>query len=298
MTRNEPVFIGGAGRSGTTLVVDMLGLHPRLSPIYETDFVLQLISLVVSRPMRVKTLQKDILRIMDEWTRPLPHRPHNKREHERFHHGAHHVLFDRPLAMERTRQFIEEVISDRALPGLCALVNNLFSEHCRLDGKPRWINKTPDYVQQLPTLHQLFPDLRFIHCIRDGRDIACSVMTRPWGPKTVPEAATWWKDKIESGVQYGKAHPEQYLEVRYEDVIRDPAAQLRRIFCWLGEEDCSAQILEHYQGGVVSLDESRIGDWKMRFSADDLREFTAQAGHLLEHFRYTAPSGSLAKGAA
>src|SRR5262245_19697682 len=282
----EPVFIGGAGRSGTTLIVDMLGLHPRLSSIYETDFVLQLMSLVVDKPARVKTLQKDISRIMDEWTKPLPHRPHNKREHEKFHHGAHHILFDRPFAMDQTRRFLEEVASGRAATGLGALIHNLFSEHCRLDGKPRWINKTPDYVQRLPHLHELFQDLRFIHCIRDGRDIACSVITRPWGPKTVPEAAGWWKGKIQSGVQFGKAYPQQYLEVRYEDVVRDPAAHLRRILAWLGEADCSAQMLEHYQGGVVSLDESRIGDWKARFSAEDLRAFAAQTGALLEHFRY------------
>jgi len=299
MSRKEPVFIGGAGRSGTTLIVDMLGLHPRLSPIYETDFVLHLMSLVVETPMRVKTLQKDVIRIMDEWTKPLPHRPHNKREHEKFHHGAHHILFDRPFAMDQTRRFIEEVASGRPIAGMRALVNKLFSEHCRLEDKPRWINKTPDYVRQLPMLHELFPDLRFIHCIRDGRDIACSVTTRPWGPKTIPEAAAWWKDKIQSGVQFGKADPDQYLEVRYEDVVRDPAAQLRHILAWLGEEDCSAEMLEHYQGGAVSLDESRIGDWKTRFSADDLRAFTAQAGTFLEHFGYTeARVGCSAKEAA
>jgi hypothetical protein len=297
-SHNEPVFIGGAGRSGTTLVVDMLGLHPRLSPIYETDFVLLLMALALEKPTRAKMLQKDIVRIMDEWTKPLPHRPHNKREHEKFHHGAHHILFDRLFAMDQSRRFIEEVIGGRAIPGLRALVHSLFAEHCRLDGKPRWINKTPDYVQHLKTLHELFPDLRFIHCIRDGRDIACSVMTRPWGPKTIPEAAAWWKDKIQSGVEFGKAHPTQYLEVRFEDVVRDPAAQLRRILAWLGEEDCSAQMLAHYREGVVSLDESRIGDWKARFSSDDLRAFTAHAGHLLEHFRYTAPSGSFAGEAA
>jgi len=180
-----------------------------------------------------------------------------------------------------------------------SLIHSLFSEHCRLDNKPRWINKTPDYIQQLPALHEMFPDLRFIHCIRDGRDIACSVMTRPWGPKTVSEAAAWWKEKIRSGVQFGKDHPEQYLEVRYEDVVRDPAAQLRRILGWLGEEDCSDEMLEHYRGGVVSLDESRIGDWRARFSADDLWAFTEQAGSLLEHFGYgEAPVGCSAEEAA
>ena len=44
-----PVFLGGAGRSGTTLAVDMIGLHPELSPIYETSFVVELITLMLER---------------------------------------------------------------------------------------------------------------------------------------------------------------------------------------------------------------------------------------------------------
>jgi hypothetical protein len=159
MNNIAPVFIGGAGRSGTSLVVDMLGLHPRLSPIYETDFLLQLMRLLFSAPpvsvntLPINSLGEKIDQIMDEWTKPLPHRPHNKRQHERFHHGVHHILFDRPFALEQTPHLREAVANAQAPAGLRTFIGKLFAEHCRLDGKPRWINKTPDYVQHLPILH-------------------------------------------------------------------------------------------------------------------------------------------------
>lgn len=287
MSNCAPVFIGGAGRSGTTLVVDMLGLHPHLSPVYETGFVLPLLRLFFSTPRPpLDVLRTSFDGIMDEWTKPLPHRPHGKRDHERFHHGAHYILFDRPFALAQTARLWEEVAKGQSVAALRTFINNLFSEHCRLDGKPRWINKTPDYVHHLPDLHELFPDMRFIHCIRDGRDAACSVMACSWGPKTIPGAAIWWRTKALYGVQFGRAHPAQYLEVYYEDLLREPGAQLSRVLAWLGEEDEAARIVQQYQAGAVSLDESRMGEWRRQFSADDLRAFNEQAGQLLQYFHY------------
>src|SRR5215210_2075995 len=104
MTEAAPVFLGGAGRSGTTLIVDMLGLHPRISPIYETDFVIQLINLLFNRNLSPVEASAHVIECMDHWTKPLPLRPHNKHEQERYHHGPHYVLFDRPFAMDRARE--------------------------------------------------------------------------------------------------------------------------------------------------------------------------------------------------
>ena len=144
MTEFPPVFIGGAGRSGTTLVVDMLGLHPRISPVYETDFVMQLGKLLFSgRERSAADLRAQVTRCMDEWTKPLPLRPHHKREHEQFHHGPHYILFDRPFALERTAELLREALAGRAAQGFRQFVVSLFEEHCRRDGKPRWVNKTP-----------------------------------------------------------------------------------------------------------------------------------------------------------
>ena len=84
------LFIGGCGRSGTTLVVDVLGLHPRISPIYETDFVMPIAVMLAKRTPLPQVIAR-VRSLMDQWTAPLPHRPHNKRAHERvrFYHFIH-----------------------------------------------------------------------------------------------------------------------------------------------------------------------------------------------------------------
>lgn len=285
--RSRPVFIGGAGRSGTTLLVDMLGLHPHLSPIYETDFVIDLLHILLARPqLDPSKVGPKVMAAMDRWTKPLPHRPHNKREHERYHHGVHHILFDRPFAMRQTEIFIAELAHGNLLANFRGLIDALFTEHCRLDGKPRWINKTPIYVSLLPALRTFFPDLKFIHCLRDGRDVACSVMTRAWGPDNPADAAVWWQEIVERGQQFGAEWPDQYRDVRYEDLVTDPATALGRIFDWLGEDRAEDEVVSRYASGEIQLDPARLYGWRESLSSDDQAAFRETAGPLLEKLGY------------
>ncbi len=291
MIDTSPVFIAGAGRSGTTLVADMLGLHPRISPIYETGFVIGVMEMLFKPSQRPPARQAaHLTKFMKEWTKSLPLRPHNKGDHERYHHGPHYVLFDQPFAMARTEELAAAVLTGESSSGFRAFLLALFMEHCRLDHKPRWVNKTPAYVHQLPLLLRLFPTMRFIHCVRDGRDVACSVTARPWGPKTHREAADWWAGKAREAAAFQKKHPQRCLLVRYEDVLQTPEETLGRILAWLGEEGDPAEIMRHYQDEGVRLDPSRIGQWTETFSREDIAAFDELAGDLLAQFGY--PSGA------
>mgnify|MGYP003886539303 CR=1 FL=1 len=108
--KNGPIFIGGAGRSGTTLAVDMVGLHPGISPVYETNFISHLISLLSApRKLPMPQLQLAILQIMDRWSQNLPRLPNNKRPHERYHHGPHYVRMERAFVMARAVELSEAV---------------------------------------------------------------------------------------------------------------------------------------------------------------------------------------------
>jgi len=261
----------------------MLGLHPRISPIYETDFVVQLANLLT----RIDEGTPDqVRRILDQWTRPLPRRPDNKRPHERYHHGAHYILFDRSFAMARVDDLVHAISTGQAVDGLRTFISELFAEHCRIDNKPNWANKTPAYVHHLPLLEQLFPGMRFLHCVRDGRDVATSVMTRPWGPKTVADAAQWWAEKVRDGVTFCDQHPHQGYTVRFEELIEQPARSLARLLDWLGEDPAVDQMLACYRDATVRLDSGRIGEWQRTISSSDVDAFHSRAGDLLDRLGY------------
>ena len=57
----------------------------------------------------------------------------------------------------------------------------IFETYAEHEGKPRWGDKTPLYMQQLPLLERLFPDAIWVHLVRDGRDAALSFLELPEG---------------------------------------------------------------------------------------------------------------------
>mmetsp|Transcript_79473 Transcript_79473/g.219851 ORF Transcript_79473/g.219851 Transcript_79473/m.219851 type:complete len:486 (-) Transcript_79473:114-1571(-) len=291
---DQIVFICGVARSGTTLMADMLGLHSKLSPLYETYFVTHLACLVFRQHLELAELHSAVMGFMERWTEPLPLRniPGFKGEHERFHHGPNYLLFSRELAMQRTRTFLMEISAGRPrMPAFARFVSALFIEHARQDGGKRIVvNKTPSYTDILPLLAKMCPRLKVVHCVRDGRDVACSVLARPWGPSTVSEASSWWARKAGLAVEWGKANPHRYLEVRYEDLLKQSRKALSRLWDFIGVGDETDAILSFYRGSVP-LDKGRVGAWQRLSEEDTARFLQGQAGMLLRHFGYVGEQG-------
>lgn len=244
----NPVFIGGCGRSGTTLAVDLLGMHPQLSPIYETNFVIDLASyLLRDTGLSAFMVADEIKGYMERWSRDLPLRPHEKKSYEKYWHGPHHVLFTREFAMARTDDLIERFMVADPEAGFRAFILDLFAEHAHLDDKPGWVNKTPRYVMSLPMLQRLFPDMIFIHCIRDPRDVVASMLSRSWGPKSAEEGAQFWLACVNRADAFGRSAPDRYIEIRYEELTADPQAVLSRTLGRLGIADAADSMIARYR---------------------------------------------------
>jgi protein-tyrosine sulfotransferase len=118
---------------------------------------------------------------------------------------------------------------------------DLFQQAClqRAD-KPIWSEKTPWNVLRLGFLWRHFPKARFVHVIRDGRDVACSLRRMSWSKIMVPdrgsdealrECAVSWRGHVAAGRRH--RHDPRYYEVRYEDLVADPERQVRRLLGFL-----------------------------------------------------------------
>jgi hypothetical protein len=254
-----PLFIGGCGRSGTTLAVDLLGMHPALSPIYETGFVLEVAQLLFSSPgVSAFVVADQVQQLMEKWSRDLPFRPHDKKDYERYWHGAHYVLFDRDTALAATTTLIEDLITAEPQAGFRRFIVHLFAEHARRDGKPAWINKTPLYVLHLPLLKHLFPSMKFVHCTRDPRDAVPSMLSRRWGQhQTLDQATRFWRSCIDAARAFAARRPRDLVETRFEDLVVRPEAEIARILQALGLEDRSTEMLAQFRERV-RLDSARI----------------------------------------
>tara|TARA_B100000989_G_scaffold290850_1_gene264560 strand:+ start:59115 stop:59996 length:882 start_codon:yes stop_codon:yes gene_type:complete len=283
------IAIAGCGRSGTTLAVDLIGCHPEISPVYETDFVITVAGILFAEtpaPMAEQVAQ--ITALMSKWSENLPKRPHNKRDYEKYLHGPHYIVFSRDFVLATTVQFTQALMQPN--PNTAALfhhfVMTLFREHARQDHKPKWVNKTPTYMFSLPAFKILFPGFRLIHCIRDPRDVARSILAVPWGPKTFAEGLDYWLRNIHCGQAFQQQYPDDYLEVHYENIIRSPQRELDRIFAWLGESEVGDTVVAECLARGLIFDDTHVAKWRGKLSAEETALVSAKLQPQLRAFDY------------
>ena len=200
MSEVAPFFIVGVPRSGTTLLRQMLRGHPRLAVPPESHFVPAALN-AASGPAALELILRD--ENFAEWQ------------------------IDPELVRERAHASDMSPVS---------VVRAAFETYAQAQGRPRWGDKTPGYVLHMPLLAKAFPGARFVHIIRDGREVAASWREAWWGPDDVLATAHQWRRMIRRAESGSKRLPAgSLLEVRYASLVAQPREQLTRIIDFLGE---------------------------------------------------------------
>lgn len=258
----SPIFIGGQRRSGTSLFRVLLNRHPHIACGPESKFV--------QDPALVAWHD----RLADEWRGRV----------ERYGFG-------------------QEAI-DRAM---AALIDSIFTHYQLSQGKTRWAEKTPTNIQRIDYLFRLFPHAQFVHVIRDPRDTYCSIQERArrdkpeWAKFSAKRTARDWRQAIQAG-RHWRSDPDRYMEVRYEDLVREPEGTMRDVLAFLGEP-WDARVLDpaadndearsdpQVQHGPVHA--ASVGRWRSGLRDDELRDIQRVAGGLMAEMGYElAPTAS------
>ena len=143
---------------------------------------------------------------------------------ERVQHGAvglrrtGAVFMEREDFLEASREFC-----DRLFAGVRERSN---------PSARRIIERTPWHAYCVELIADVYPDSWVLHIVRDGRDVARSLLAQEWGPKTMREAAEEWRGSVEAA--RGARKPARFREVRYEQLLADPPAALPDLAHWLG----------------------------------------------------------------
>jgi hypothetical protein len=135
----------------------------------------------------------------------------------------------------------------------------------------------------LDLIAKVFPGSKFIHIIRDGRDVVTSLMRKqaegkPW--VTFEEAHDTWKWSVDLGRNFGRRVDEsRYFELRYERLVADDPGVARTIFDFLGidfhsevEDFCCAQHVDRspFQDPMRDLGRGALtSDWPTAFTLDE-----------------------------
>lgn len=284
-----PIIVG-APRSGTTLLRFMLDSHPDMAIPPETGFL-----------MEGKNLKGS-----DDDSR------------EKFFHTV--TAYPPEAPNWKDFQIPKEIFYERLLelhPFSTTEGFRLFYQmYAERFNKKLWGDKTPLYCNNLNEIEELLPEARFIHLIRDGRDVAVSLRKQWFSPgHDIEIQAQYWLNNVQTARSQGKRR-KHYLEIRYEDLLQNPEKILKQVCNFIGLE-FSEDMLRYYErtpqrlkehlgrfgkdGKVVVSQEARlkqqeetqnppdlaqIGTWKKELSIKDQQKFKEIAGDLLKELGY------------
>ncbi len=176
-----------------------------------------------------------------------------------------------------------------------------YAAYAEREGKTRWGDKTPAYLGYVDRLATIWPDARFVVLVRDGRDVALSVMKVPFGPNNVWAAARSWAHAIRLGQDAAERYPGRVLTVRYEDLVERPEEEVRRVCDFLEltytpellaiEETDPSKMVEDQAAWFTSvwagINTDAVGKWRREMSAEDEALFESVAGSELAAFGAT-----------
>jgi hypothetical protein len=279
---NPFVFIVGCPRSGTTLLQRVVNAHPRWAIVNQSRWIPGFFK-NVSHTSPDGLVTRECIPWLLNYRGLFPKMGISGEELE-------HWLEAGPLSFAR-------------------FVSAIFDRYGQLQGKPLVGDKTPTYVRSIRLLHALWPEARFVHLIRDGRDVCLSTVNWKkmaarltasfvtWREDAVTTAAMRWRWNVQLGQEAGQAlGASLYYELRYEALVARPAEECTRLCTFLGVP-YDEVMLRFHEGRTQddpNLDAKRawrpitpgLRDWRTQMRPDDLERFEATAGDLLDELGY------------
>jgi hypothetical protein len=154
--------------------------------------------------------------------------------------------------------------------------------------------KTPTTAWQLPVLARLYPDAHYVHIVRDGRDAALSMSLTRGDDADLGDAAREWVEAV-SAIRTASRGLRRFTQVRYEDLLADPAAVATGLWSWIGvpgSDQAMAELRARATQRVTPLPASgEIGSGKWRsLPASDQQALESLAAPLLRELGYDAAS--------
>jgi hypothetical protein len=273
-----PVFVVGCPRSGTTLLYHML---------------LSAVNFVVYRT------ESQVFNLLEP----------------RFGDFANAANFQRMLrAWKGSRLFRETGLEERELSEAVPNCRNggeflraVMGAMARRQGVARFADCTPEHLLYLRRIKETLPDAIVIHVIRDGRDVALSMAKQAWiAPfpwdrgKEIEVAALYWDWIVGKGRQSGKAFGEDYMEVRFEELVNHPQLTLQNVGQFIGQT-LDYDVIRKAGIGSVSKPNTSFADaesfdpvarWKKAMHPKVLANVQALAGDTLASLDYELADGT------
>ncbi|MBS4048860.1 MAG: sulfotransferase [Alphaproteobacteria bacterium] len=314
MQLDRPVFIGGTGRSGTSIMANLLNSHADLClPGHENKLIVEhggLRDIVDSLSGRYDmarfhaVLQGFLLRAqrMQKFGFPVPELNLRLNQLTRYQKlnfqqafeivqrenpqvpGSIHAIgvrFGVEHYIACINAFLLRIVTHIAPDGIVTangllkpfymartftrdtilaecrrFLDELYAPSLTAAGAARWIDDTPLNFVNFDFLHALYPQMKFIHMIRDPRDVAASFTNQAWFPPDQALAISVCAAMIRSYRSLKDSIPaDRLLEVRLEDLVTKTDETLTRVAAFLEVEN-------RFDTTLLSADKANLGRGK------------------------------------
>ncbi len=278
---NPVFFIIGAQRSGTTLLRLLLNSHSDVAIPTESS---QFMPFLNKKLLDGKPLSLSRKKIITQYLL-------NNSQFAKW--GLEKAVLDSTLKKDMT---------------LRQLISFLYTSYALNHGKTICGDKSPTFIRKMSILAEAYPDAKFIHVVRDGRDTLLSL--RQLHAPAILNASLFafeWKIKIFLIQKYIAHLKGRVIEIRYEDLLRNPHDELKKICGFLGisfQEQMlefwkrSPEFIANHHSKLIfrPIDPSNIFKWRDELSGTEARKYAYFARKILEKYKYDIPSGSVSLG--
>jgi hypothetical protein len=267
-----PIFVGGTGRSGTWVIGRMLRHHPHW--------------ITVHTELRFHSVPSGFVSVLDGSVSPERYAEKVENKWFRISGGSGNakglqIIVARHELQKALRKFLKRAESDvpRALGDLLL---DIIEPYARGRGAVGWTETTPYNAHAAHALLTALPQSRLVHTVRDGRDVASSVTSMPWGPDTIEEGLDWWASRVLQASQgVAAADPHRVLTVRLEELIHlEREASYARILEFLGFED--HEEVRRYFDEQIDSKRGNVGRWRKQVEKSERDRIDGRYRELLD----------------
>lgn len=275
-----PIFIGGTGRSGTTIVGDLLNEHPEIRTSLPTEIKFLanpggLLDFTFSRHKNIDEPQNKVS-ILNYRT----YRKRKRKDREQFSEFLDLVWskwweIDAPpphgrgLTSGITKSKLERLLNrlrknyrrDR-VKAANQFMLGLISNQDTAGEEKYWIETTPLNIANATRIIRVIPNAKFINMMRDPRDVISSLLTKNWGPNTALEGIEWIEKRLTNGHNCLSAIPaNQQITIKLEDLVIDKREETYlQLLQFLGIED--SPNMKNFFNSKMTTGAASSGRWK------------------------------------
>jgi hypothetical protein len=286
MDIDRPIFIVGSGRSGTTILYGLMALHPELC------WFSNLTARYPGLPGLAALHRSLDVPLLGDWMKGRlveRKRPSLKpSEAGNIYHA--YCGFDSSRRMT----------SDDLTSQMEGRFKRIVEGHLRATGKPRFMNKQTANAQRISVISRMFPDAYYVHIIRDGRAVAYSLLRVEWWNEDdiwwlgeMPEdwacadkdplkvCALQWQHDVLEILNHRHLLGDRYLEIRYEDLVRQPREVVSEAFSFCGLSTFTS-FADSIPGSLPNMNYK----WTQQLDESQKMALERTIGHLLEELGY------------